>query len=195
MRNMSFDPIWIAWRLRRLLGVVPIIYALCAVAPERAATPESGPEGPNWASLSIGFEELFVPMAATSREEDKALERAVTSYRERKAVDDFGALENFLADHPQSGWRVAVLTNLGLAYYRSGYFSKTIEMLQRAWSEGREATEPKAKALVDRAVGELLRMHARLGHSEQLAALLVDIGQRGLTGPATELWTGATEGL
>jgi hypothetical protein len=49
--------------------------------------------------------------------------------------------------------------------------------------------------LVDRAVGELLRMHARLGHADEVAALFEEIGERPLTGPATETRTGAKEGL
>ena len=52
-------------------------------------------------------------------------------------------------------------------------------------------TEPHAKALVDRAIGELLRMHARLGHAEQLKALFQDLGERHVTGPATEAVDGA----
>jgi hypothetical protein len=38
-------------------------------------------------------------------------------------------------------------------------------------------------------------MHARLGHSEQLARLFEDVGERALTGPATEAQAGAKEGL
>jgi RHS repeat-associated protein len=194
--GQRLDPFSMISKARSLLFPVLIVSVLFAHAPVEAAAPaDPSADGPDWASLSIGFEELFVPTTATSRKEDAALERAILSYRERAKVDDFRALENFLAGYPHSGWRVALLTNLGLSYYRYGYFSKAIDAFERAWREGREATEPKAKALVDRAVGELLKMHARLGHSEQLAALLNDVGRRGLTGPATELSTGAREGL
>jgi RHS repeat-associated protein len=145
--------------------------------------------------LATGLEEPLVATSPTSAEEDQALIRAVSLYRDQSEADQFQALESFLSDHPQSGWRVAVLTNLGLSYYHYGYFSKTIAALEEAWNEGRDAAEPHAKALVDRAVGELLRMHARLGHSEQLAALFEDIGERALTGPATETEAGARHGL
>jgi RHS repeat-associated protein len=195
MHNARFGGLWVTWRLRRRLRLALIIFSFFAGTPGWAAAPEAGSEVLDWGALSIGFEELLVPTAVTSIEEDAALSRAIGSYREHAAVDDFRALEAFLADHPQSGWRVAVLTNLGLAYYHYGYFSKTIDAFEEAWREGRDATEPKASALVDRAVGELLRMHARLGHSDQLAALLGEVGERGLTGPATEAETGAKEGL
>ena len=39
-------------------------------------------------------------------------------------------------------------------------------------ARGQGATDPHARALVDRAVGELMQLQARLGHKERLAALL-----------------------
>ncbi|OUM02635.1 hypothetical protein A8M77_10240 [Variovorax sp. JS1663] len=101
----------------------------------------------------------------------------------------------FADAHPHSGWRAAVLTNLGIGYYRAGYFSKALSAWEQAWQAGRDARDPAAKALADRAVGELARMRARLGHAEALQALLDDIGKRPLSGPATELFSGAREGL
>jgi hypothetical protein len=38
-------------------------------------------------------------------------------------------------------------------------------------------------------------MHARLGHAEQIVTILGEIGERKLTGSATEALTGAKEGL
>jgi len=178
----------------RLLCVLVLI-CFCAGASARAETSAPSPALGEGLSLTSGFEEPRVRTAATSSEEDEALLRAVRAYREAAAGDDFRALEAFLANHAQSGWRVAMLTNLGLPYYHYGYFSKTIDALEEAWKEGRAVTEPRAKALVDRAVGELLRMHARLGHAERLAALFDEVGDRGLTGPATEARDGAREGL
>jgi RHS repeat-associated protein len=178
-----------------LLCLVAAILTLCAGAPGWATAPVSDATNPDAIFFARGFEEPLVPTSATSPEENKALSRALKSYQEAAGDDPFRPLEEFLVDHPQSGWRVALLTNLGLSYYHRGFFSKTIEVLEKAWTEGQPATDPRAKALVDRAVGELLWMHARLGHSERLAALLEDIGDRPLTGPATELLTGAKEGL
>ena len=38
-------------------------------------------------------------------------------------------------------------------------------------------------------------MHARVGHAKELEALFADIGTRPISGPATEMITGAREGL
>jgi hypothetical protein len=195
VKLISFSPILGMRGPARLLCLVAAIFTLCAGAPGWARPPVSDATNPEAIFFTRGFDEPLVPTSATSPEENKALSRALKSYREAAGDYPFRPLEEFLTNHPQSGWRVALLTNLGLSYYHRGYFSKTIEVLEKAWTEGHAATEPRAKALVDRSVGELLWMHARLGHSERLAELFDDIGERPLTGPATELRTGAKEGL
>jgi len=141
------------------------------------------------------FEEPLISSKTTSADEDRALAEAVAIYQQQSNVDDFNVFEDFLKSYPQSGWRIALSTNLGLANYHYGYFSKAITAWEEAWSRGRDITEPAAKALVDRAVGELVRMHARLGHTDRLAALIDEIGDRPITGQATEALTGAKEGL
>lgn len=90
---------------------------------------------------------------------------------------------------------MAIYTNLGLQYHRNGRFSKAIESFENAWKVGKSAQEPRAKALVDRAFGQLMRMHARIGHADKLEALLKELGDRAVIVPATEAVTGANEGL
>ncbi|MGH9847497.1 MAG: cysteine peptidase family C39 domain-containing protein, partial [Blastocatellia bacterium] len=140
------------------------------------------------------FEEPLIATVPTTLEEDGALLAAIQQYQHRNA-DDYRTLTDFLAAHSKSGWQVALLTNLGLSYYRSGRFSLAIDAWEKAWQLGKTVTEPRAKALVDRALGELMRMHARVGHADRLAALFAEMGDRAVSGPATEAVTGAREGL
>ncbi len=146
-----------------------------------------------------GLEEPFVATGATTTAEDAALHALLDQYQRQAPTPDsprgLAAFERFLQDHPQSAWRLAVLTNLGLIHYQTGYFSRAIDAWTQAWAAGRTATDPRARALADRAIGELLRMHARLGHADQLTALLADLGDRELSSPATEALAGAREGL
>ena len=148
-----------------------------------------------------GLEEPLVPTKPTTEAEDKAVQGAAESFRTlAPAPQDgdlaaFAPLEAFVAAHPHSGWSAAVLTDLGLAYYHAGYFSRAFDALTSAWSEGKAATVPQGRALVDRAVGELAKMHARVGHADALEALFKDMGDRAVTGSATELVTGAKEGV
>lgn len=85
--------------------------------------------------------------------------------------------------------------DLGLKYYRAGYFSKTFGAFRRAWELGKDATEWHPRLLVDRAFGELVKMHARVGHAAELEALFAELGMRPISGSASELVTGAREGL
>jgi YD repeat-containing protein len=141
-----------------------------------------------------GLEEPFVATAATSAAEDRALHSAIKTYRQQHMPQDLSVFEAFLREYPDSAWRTAVLTNMGLFYYQNGYFSKAINAWEQAWQAGRTATEPQATALADRALGELLRMHARLGHADRLAALFDDLGDRLLSGSASEALDGARQG-
>lgn len=127
--------------------------------------------------------------------ETAALAAALQGYAKRSSPDDFSSLAGFLETYPNSPWNAALLTNLGLEYYHTGHYSKTLEAWGQAWELGRAATDLKGKAIVDRAVGELANMHARLGRMTELDALLKSVEGRAFSGPATERIVGAREGL
>lgn len=164
------------------------ISPVAASAPMRSGGPRIVP----------GLDEPLVATGPTSVDEDRALDAALATFRAASASHGasfpLAALERFNATYPRSGWRVAVLTNLGFAYYRAGYFTRALDSWQAAWDDGRHVDDVRTKALVNRAVGELARMHARLGHADELDRLFRDVGGRSMTGQATETMTGAHEG-
>jgi len=178
-----------------LLAIAGMLVA-CSRSTERPA-PLSVPR-----SLLVvrGLDEPLIASAPTSWSEDQALSEAAAEFRRLSALSSedersqLGPFEHFVATHPHSGWAASVYANLGLSYYRSGYFSRALSALDNAWREGRTSTECRAQALIDRAAGELARMHARLGHLDALEALFKSIDTRPLTGPATELIQSAREG-
>jgi len=110
------------------------------------------------------FEELLLATAPTTTEEDAALTQAIDTYAKRTSPDDLSALKGYVGQHPGSGWNIALETNLGLLDYHFGYLTRTIVEWDAAWSQGKELKDPRSKAMVDRAVGELLRMNLRAGH-------------------------------
>lgn len=130
--------------------------------------------------------EPLVATAPTTFAEDLALAQAVTAYERRATPDDVSSFTDYLSRYPHSGWATALQTNLGLAYLHDGYFSRALAAWETAWQEGRSATDPHARALVDRAVGELARLDSSLGHLEDLAVLFGEIGNRPVSGSATE---------
>ena len=171
------------------------IFLIVALASTAARAQSSAPVDSRTRLLATAFGEPLITTAPTSAAEDDAILLAIKSYRQQTDPDNLKVFETFLAEYPHSGYRVALLTNLGLSYYHYGYFSKAIDVWSQAWHEGKDLTEPHQKAMVDRAIGELIRMHARLGHADELQLLMDEVGTRGLTGPATEELDGAKEGL
>jgi hypothetical protein len=93
---------------------------LWTVMPVHASSPARDSVTTHLSGPISGFEEPLVPVAPTSREENEALLNAIQAYESRSKVDDLRAFDVFLSAYPHSGWRVAVLTNLGLAYYHYG---------------------------------------------------------------------------
>ena len=150
-----------------------------------------------------GLQEPLVPTKHTTSKENSALDAATAAYiaaplraGENSDFADYAKpLTAYIAAHPGSGWNAALLTNLGIGYYHAGYFSRAFAAWQQAWDLGRDADSPQARMMVDRAVGELARMHARVGHEKELEAIFTDMGKRPIGGPATEMLTGAHEGL
>ena len=118
--------------------------------------------------------------------------RLLETFRARMISPVSPAFSKLTQNRP---WNVALLTNLGLEYYNTGHYSKTLEVWRQAWELGRAATDLKGKAIADRAVGELAYMHARLGQMTELTQLLKSVEGRAFSGPATERITGAREGL
>jgi RHS repeat-associated protein len=142
------------------------------------------------------FEEPLVPIGADPPPaENAALAAALLGYSKRSGPDDFSSLTGFLRAYPTSPWNAALLTDLGLEYYNTGHYSKALEAWRQAWELAKGATDPRGKALAERAVGELAYIYARLGQMAELDVLLKSVEGRVFSGPATERITGAREGL
>ncbi len=142
------------------------------------------------------FEEPIVPVGGQPGAAENAdLAAALLGYSKRKGPDDFSSLTGFLDKHPQSPWRAALLTDLGLEYYNTAHYSLALEAWEKAWPLAKDATDMKGKAIADRAAGELAFMYARLGRMTELEALLKSVEGRTFVGAATEKIAGAREGL
>jgi len=178
---------------KRLLPILSSLAFLVLLSAQGLA--QTKPVAPSEIAQAAHFEEPLVPTAATTPEEDRALVTALTAHERRSKSDDFTALSGFLARYPRSGWAPALRTNLGLLYLHDGYFSRAITAWQDAWEQGKGATGVEARALVDRAFGQLVRLEASLGHYDRVAALFRELGNRPIGGSATELIQAAAEDL
>src|SRR5262249_35193557 len=109
------------------------------------------------------FEEPLVPIGPDpTPSENAALSRSLAAYSPR-STDDFSSVTHFLNAYPTCAWNAALLVNLGLEYYNTGYYSKALDAWREGWERARTATDPRGKAIACRAVGELAYMYARLG--------------------------------
>lgn len=127
--------------------------------------------------------------------EKNALAAALGQYQASQDANRFSSITEFLTAYPNSAYAAALELNLGLNYLSSAYFSKALTAFQAAWSRSNALPDPKGRAIADRAFGELVHLHARLGHMTELETLFADVGDRQFTGPATELVAGARDGL
>lgn len=164
-----------------IAGLVTLVRASDAMAGPAAdhTTPQL------W--QSVGFDEPLVPTRRPRAEDTNAAKEAIDQFRARKNADDVSALYTFVQQHPGSAWAAAIWTNIGLYDRHYGYFSRALFAFQQGWGAGRTASDPGAKALADRAVGELARLYTSLGQFDRLAVLFEQIGQRPIIGSATEM--------
>jgi RHS repeat-associated protein len=137
----------------------------------------------------------LVASHAPSSDDIARLQSMLADYRSLPQPGNFAAIERYLQEEPGSPWRLALRLNLGTLYYENGYYSRAIGAFDAAWHQ--EGMHPDARTLPlrDAAIGELARMHARLGHVEALQELFAEIGDRPLYGSASEAVAGAREGL
>ncbi|MDR2261034.1 MAG: hypothetical protein LBE06_08965, partial [Azoarcus sp.] len=131
----------------------------------------------------------------SGRADKAALEAALKQWAARQDPLDRKALTDFLAAHPQSAWKPALLGNLGLLALEEGRYTQAAADLEAAWNAGKHIQHPGVKALIDRIGGELVQLRTQLGHQDAIAALLPELEGRRLAGAASEARGFAREGL
>jgi len=140
------------------------------------------------------FEEPLAPLSGDPLPGENAdLARALTTYRHDP--QNLSPLTEFLDQHPDSRWKASLLANLGLLYRNQGRWSKALATFEDAWALGKGATSPLLKAIADRVLGELVQLHARLGHVDRLETLFKETKDRDVQGAGTMRLDGARSGL
>jgi hypothetical protein len=140
--------------------------------------------------------EPLVPVAESPlAAETTALGLAIVAHDARTTSDDYTALQQFAVTYAASPWTPAVQLNLGLLYYRSGYFCRAMDEFSKAWEAARLGAAPGAETVANRAVSELAVMHARVGQQSELTALLAATATRNFQGNAKVQMDRAREGL
>jgi RHS repeat-associated protein len=141
------------------------------------------------------FEEPLLPVGPTGARENAVLARALLAYLDGGGSDALAPVQEFLLRFPDSPWKPALLTNLGIVYRRTGHFSRALSAWEQAWTATKAHEDPRAKPIGDRAIGELMRLNAQLGRYQMLEQLSGDIEGRDIRGSATEHVAGARHAL
>lgn len=155
----------------------------------------SNPSTVDLCHVQVFEQPLVLVGGEPSGAENAALAGALVEFSKRAMHDDFSALTLFLSNHPESPWNAALLTSLGLEFYKSAYYSRALEAWREAWALGQKAMDLEGKFLADRAVCELAGLYSRLGRMNDLEALLKSIEQRVFIGGTTERISLAREAL
>ncbi|HEY3822479.1 MAG TPA: RHS repeat-associated core domain-containing protein [Polyangiaceae bacterium] len=144
------------------------------------------------------FAQPLVPVGPTTAEENRDLAATLISYEgDTRGGREEGlqVLTRFLAAHPGSAWKPALLVDLGAIYRRTGHFSKALATWQGAWDISKQLTDPNGRAVGDVAIAYLSQFEAYLGRKETLAPLLEEAKARPIRGSAAELVSESRRGL
>ncbi|MHB8921606.1 MAG: RHS repeat protein, partial [Halothiobacillus sp.] len=141
------------------------------------------------------FQTPLVPFGDSGLAENHALSVAIKGYQAAGDAEDTTALDHFLRQYPNSAWRVALLTNEGLAYEHAGRFSQAISRLQAAWQLRTLVKTEQQRALIEQVYGQLLHLHTAFGHQHAVQTLLAEGGGLALSGAAQANKTQAKEAL
>ena len=142
------------------------------------------------------FQEPLVPIGGkTGIHENKALSMALLSFSNSGDPEDTTPITDFLIQHPKSAWKASLLTNLGLIYRQSGYWTKALDSWEQAWNLSKNETGKEASQIADRAVAELAELNSRIGRFDRLEKLFVETDARQMHGSAAAKVAMAHNGL
>jgi len=143
------------------------------------------------------FEEPLLPLgsAAPSPDENRELAGLLSAYLTAGVPDGTSDLEEFASRHVDSPWRASLLTNLGVAWRRTGHFSKAYNAWELAWESAKDLGDQRGHAVADKALGEYMALNSRLGRFDVLQKLLEEIRGRDIHGSAWEQVSNARAGV
>ncbi len=144
------------------------------------------PQAAQWMEDHHSLPEPLIPDGSPEEADTAALQAALTAWERSGRPDSLGDLEEFLDQHPQSVWALALQTNLGILWASQAYYGKAIDLLERTFVAGEAVKGIPLRRLMDRVLGELLHLHSRLGSVESLDHWLQEADRRALQGSASQ---------
>src|SRR5579863_5561862 len=141
------------------------------------------------------FGEPLLPVGTPAPGETERLAEALEEFRSARDVEAIEPILGFLAKYPDSAWKPSLLANLSVLYRHTGYIDRAVEAAGEAWNLTKRSSDSGAKQIAQTALATLVDLTSALGRTDDLAALLGEVGSRPLTGHAAEVISNARSGL
>jgi len=174
------------YRMAAFFGVILFFSPLDAVPvpPDTRITQAAWFGSPLW------------PAQAASPGESEALLAAMERFGMRVERDNFDAVEIFLEAFPNGAWAPALRTEMAELYYRTGWYTKAIWSLEKAWA-ARQAGGGAGPggARFGHTGAKLAELYARLGKTAVLEPLVVELNHLTLGRAEQELMRGVKQGM
>lgn len=134
------------------------------------------------------FERPLTAFGDSTADENAALAAALKRYGAQGNPSDYGAIEQFLADHSTSAYAPTLRLELARSYYHQGRYSRALAMYHSAWNQAKSAQSGDQWAVAMQAVAGYAKMLSRVGRMTDLEQLLnAPDARRPMYGQAAEL--------
>lgn len=168
-------------------GAALVWWATLLYAPRQEAVASATvPASPTHGVFAEALIPFGTPTPTPTPEQERVLQAAIAAYKAAGHPVRIEALQQYLTRHPASPWRAALLANIGLMYEQQAYLGRALDYLAQARQAMAKIHTPQQQALADAVLGRQLRLHAQLGHIQEVKALLATAGDRPLIGAAQE---------
>jgi hypothetical protein len=169
---------------------------VCFLTVTSLASAEIGPDlSARISHASVLYQNLVPVGGSPAGVESSVLWRLIEQMRQGKVAQGMPALEQFIADHPDSPWVPSLRANLGRYYYEHGLYTRALQHWQAAWNATRDAETGPAKDIADFTFAYWTRLLGSLGRTETLRTLFKETEGRIFdNGPLQQVVNATKEG-
>lgn len=142
------------------------------------------------------FHEPLIPMSSQSNTvENAALSATLIAFKQKRNLEDFSDLTNFLATYPESKWRASLELSMGGLRKETGYISNALSYYLAAWQHSKNELGIEQSRVANRAIAEYISLAGKLGRVDEIEHALSQINERQFKGSEEALIANAKESL
>jgi len=154
---------------------VIILTGICSLTSKSWADPAADAAAKQVIQMPLFPQPLVWVGPEPSQAESQALLDDIDVFKTNGVAAGFKALEQFVADYPQSGWTPDLQIHLAEHDRARGRYAEALDYWKAAWEETKQNPDAKAQQLAVRDIAGWTRLLASLGQKEQLEALFTEL--------------------